>query len=375
MLDIKNMSDDDKLFNFMSGLQPWAQVELWRQCVKDLPSAMVAADSLVDYKLNKISDVKSSNKPKSKGKGKKKFEGKVDYKNKESFIKEKQTKYEGQGSKSKFSSGCFLCDGPHRARDCPRKEKLNTLVAGEMGCFEPDGEGPIRVNPIQLLSTIREVAQTKPFPGLLYVKVVLNSVEIYAMIDTGASHNFVNERIVGKFGLKIEKHTSKIKVVNADAQPVQGVARDVLLQVGAWKGQLNLMIVSLDDFDVIFGIDFLTRSKAVPMPHLKGLMFMGENQPCFVFGNMMEDHYCGNKGKNSMLSTMQISDGLRKGDTTYIASLVELKPYVVVEVVDEVADLLKEFADVMPSELPRILPPRRAIDHKIDIVPGSNSPS
>ncbi|RVW81922.1 putative mitochondrial protein [Vitis vinifera] len=44
MLDIKNMSEEDKLFNFMSGLQGWAQKELWRQGVRDLPAAMVAAD-------------------------------------------------------------------------------------------------------------------------------------------------------------------------------------------------------------------------------------------------------------------------------------------------------------------------------------------
>ena len=37
MLDIRNMSDDDKLFNFMSGLQPWAHSELRRQGVKNLP--------------------------------------------------------------------------------------------------------------------------------------------------------------------------------------------------------------------------------------------------------------------------------------------------------------------------------------------------
>ncbi|KAL6321338.1 hypothetical protein AAG906_016393 [Vitis piasezkii] len=33
MLDIKNMSEEDKLFNFMSGLQGWAQTELRRQGV------------------------------------------------------------------------------------------------------------------------------------------------------------------------------------------------------------------------------------------------------------------------------------------------------------------------------------------------------
>ena len=50
MLDIKNMSEEDKLFNFMSGLQGWAQTELRRQRVRDLPAAMTAADCLVDYK-------------------------------------------------------------------------------------------------------------------------------------------------------------------------------------------------------------------------------------------------------------------------------------------------------------------------------------
>ena len=51
MLDIKNMSEEDKLFNFVSGLQAWAQKELTRQGVKDFPAAMAAADCLVDYKL------------------------------------------------------------------------------------------------------------------------------------------------------------------------------------------------------------------------------------------------------------------------------------------------------------------------------------
>jgi hypothetical protein len=51
ILDIENMSEEDKLFNFMSGLQPWAQAELRRQNVKDLPSAIAAADSLVDFKI------------------------------------------------------------------------------------------------------------------------------------------------------------------------------------------------------------------------------------------------------------------------------------------------------------------------------------
>lgn len=49
MLDIKNMADEDKRFNFISGLQPWAQTELRRQAVRDLPAAIAVFDDLVDF--------------------------------------------------------------------------------------------------------------------------------------------------------------------------------------------------------------------------------------------------------------------------------------------------------------------------------------
>jgi hypothetical protein len=50
ILDIENMFEENRLFNFMSGIQPWAQAELRRQKVKDLSFAITAADSLVDFK-------------------------------------------------------------------------------------------------------------------------------------------------------------------------------------------------------------------------------------------------------------------------------------------------------------------------------------
>ena len=50
MLDIKNMSEEDKLFNFLSGLQSWAQTELRRRAVQDIPFALTTVEGLVDYK-------------------------------------------------------------------------------------------------------------------------------------------------------------------------------------------------------------------------------------------------------------------------------------------------------------------------------------
>ena len=38
-------------------------------------------------------------------------------------------------------------------------------------------------------------------------------------------------------------------------------------------------------------------------------------------------------------------------------------------------ELLKEFKDVFPSELPFGLPPKRGIEHQIDLIPGAPIPN
>ena len=75
MLDIKNMSEEDKLFNFMLGLQGWAQTELRRQGVRDLPTAMATVDCLVDYKMG--GTISTMQRPNSEGDKKAKAEGKT----------------------------------------------------------------------------------------------------------------------------------------------------------------------------------------------------------------------------------------------------------------------------------------------------------
>ena len=73
-----------------------------------------------------------------------------------------------------------------------------------------------------------------------------------------------------------------------------------------------------------------------------------------LFGNI--NKVAKKKDKGMLLSAMSIDKGLKKGEDTILAALVELKPDVKMEVPDFVAELLKQYADVMPSELPNKLP-------------------
>ncbi|KAK3212330.1 hypothetical protein Dsin_017036 [Dipteronia sinensis] len=81
-LDIQNMSEEDKLFNLFSGLQTWAHAELKRQGVKDIHSAMVAAEGLVNFRMSNSTPSNAKKKKPTNGKKgknknmKKKHEGK-----------------------------------------------------------------------------------------------------------------------------------------------------------------------------------------------------------------------------------------------------------------------------------------------------------
>ena len=77
--------------------------------------------------------------------------------------------------------------------------------------------------------------------------------------------------------------------------------------------------------------------------------------------------------REKTLFSLQLEKGLRKGEHTYVATMIEIKPNKQVEVPDAIAPILSRFFDVMPPELPKKLPPGRQTDHQIKLVPGSRT--
>ena len=164
-----------------------------RQGVQDLPSAMEAGDCLSDYRVT------SSFTPTQKGKGhNKELNRKSDAKTSKSGGKgwkkpqDTQAKVGEKGTSSQTTrpSGCFICDGPHRARDCPKKEKLNALMTEDS-----EVEIPIRANPLQLMNVMRAGATQR---GLMYVELLTEEQKIVALVDSGATHNFVSTKEAAK---------------------------------------------------------------------------------------------------------------------------------------------------------------------------------
>lgn len=79
--------------------------------------------------------------------------------------------------------------------------------------------------------------------------------------------------------------------------------------------------------------------------------------------------------QTKQISTLQLQKGLKKSCTTFLAVLKKEGGEISYEVPKKITYILEEFKDVMLRELPKKLPPKREMDHKIELEHGSTPPS
>ena len=122
-------------------------------------------------------------------------------------------------------------------------------------------------------------AQVKKAPGkgLIFIDAILNGKPAKSvMIDIGTTHNFVSEVEAKRLGLKFEKDVGCMKVVNSKALVTTGLAKQVRVKFSTWEGITDLIIVRMDDFDVILGMEFLSEKGTIPIPSIGSLLIMGK---------------------------------------------------------------------------------------------------
>ena len=67
----------------------------------------------------------------------------------------------------------------------------------------------------------------------------------------------------------LKKDTGKMKVVNSTALPVVGIVKRAEIQLGGWSGFVDFVVVGMDDFDVVLGMEFLLEHQVIMMPAAK----------------------------------------------------------------------------------------------------------
>ncbi|WRX11174.1 hypothetical protein QQP08_003661 [Theobroma cacao] len=89
---------------------------------------------------------------------------------------------------------------------------------------------------------------------------LLNEKKTKNMLNTEASNTFITPRKVKRYSLKVEKDFGQMKVVNSLDSAIMGNSKNVKIKINSWEGSVNLIIATIDDFEFVLGLDFMTKA-------------------------------------------------------------------------------------------------------------------
>ena len=155
------------------------------------------------------------------------------------------------------------------------------------------------------------------------------------------------------YDICVSMHAGDVTVVNT-------VVKDCVVVMGDISLKVNLVVINLRDFDVILGMDCLSRNHAVIDCQTKELSMeiLGHRKVVMVGERKMVPNY--------LVSAMKAFQLIRSGCDAYLANVIDTT--VVSPGVSDVP-IVNEFLDVFLEELPG-LPPQREVEFQIETIPG-----
>ncbi|XP_070020813.1 uncharacterized protein [Nicotiana sylvestris] len=238
---------------------------------------------------------------------------------------------------------------------------------------QPQGEslGTAQLGMIGLCGAVMKQAIQPTENGNQYVDLTINK-PARAMVDTGATHNFVTEVAAKRLELKLAPTNSRVKTVNAEILNAHGIANGVGVKLGTWKGMTNFTVTAMDTFDIILGQEFFRHCHTLIDPYLQRLLVMEREGACMVPAVTIPHGQI-----QAQLSAMQVVKGIKKGEPTFVATIASLEEDKNFQetVPPCIEKLLEENKNVMPEKLPKHLPSRRDVDHNIELESGAKPPT
>ncbi|KAK3000921.1 hypothetical protein RJ639_022417 [Escallonia herrerae] len=200
-----------KLCFFIDGLQYWVATELQRREPHNLASAMMIVERLGDFK--------QCERPRSPTHERAKDEG----------------------------------DDPYYRKDCPQKGKMIAFLkkhkSSKRDSSSSDGEA--HEVTLQMLNAFVQKSKekfakekkSKKKQGLLYATMDVTGKTQEALVDTGATHNFMSPRVAEWLGVKPTKDGSWFTALNVEERPTKGVIKNVDLRTGGWTWKADFNII------------------------------------------------------------------------------------------------------------------------------------
>ena len=146
---------------------------------------------------------------------------------------------------------------------------------------------------------------------------------------------------------------------------VNKVYRDCPIKIREYEFPRDLIELSFREFDVILGMDWLSRHQVVVDCKMKRVTLRTPSGEEVTFISKRSNHLF------NVTSATTAKTMVRKGCEAYLAYVIDTK-----KAEPSLSDIptVSGYPDVFPEELPR-LPPQREIEYAIDVVQGATPTS
>ncbi|XP_060968470.1 uncharacterized protein LOC133036019, partial [Cannabis sativa] len=231
--------------------------------------------------------------------------------------------------------------------ECPRCKKHHPGTCNRRACFQCRSVGHLR----------KDCPQWKKEEPKPEVKPVPAPARVFAITqaDAAASPSFDRPSDILETGFGT-------LLPNGELIISRKWIRSVIIRIEDRELNADLVELPLAKFDIILGMDFLSKYSASIDCKRKMVTFEPENEEPFVFVGSVQG------SRVPRISALKARDLLRNGCVGFLAVVVDSSKPVLLR--PEEVKVVKEFLDVFPEELPGI-PPQREIDFIIDLIPGA----
>ena len=293
-------------------------------------------------------------------------------------------------------TGCFHCGQEgHFIRDCPQLVAAETsevgTVASTPGTSGPSqagrggsgrggssatgrgrgrgagGKGSTSIGQIQ--SGIRTQArvfsvtqqEADASSDVITGMISVYDHDAYALVDPGVTHSFISVPFTERHQIESQPIDGRmvVSVPNGDTMISGRIVPGSRLVIQNKDFPADLIVLGIHDFDIILGMDWLSKHRATLDCYKKEVRLVRPEEPSVIFRGIRRET------APSLINAMTASKMLRKGCQGYLAFIVDRRQE---GTRLEDIPIIKQFPDVFPDDI-SVLPPDREVEFTIDLIP------
>ncbi|KAF8090857.1 hypothetical protein N665_0463s0016 [Sinapis alba] len=297
---------------------------------------------------------------------------------------------------------CFKCQGKgHYARDCPNKRVMVLKADGE---YESQDEAEVEVTVSdeevidyaesgELLVTRRSLSalfdpETIQRENIFHTRCSVEQKVCSLIIDGGSCTNVASKYLLDKLGLIKTLHPRPYRLKWLNDETELKIAEQVVVtfNIGKYHDQVRCDVVPMQAEQILLGRPWKFDKETIHHGWTNVYSFSHNNKkhalaplsPKGVHDMQKAMEQTGKLSKTNLyLTSGQVLKSLHQETQVLLMVFREgcFAGFEAQEVPSEVQDLMGQYKDVFPEEIPSGLPPIRGIEHQIDLVPRAPLPN